>query len=136
MNTVTVREEFDADASDVRALVADTERFMRAGGFDEVAVDGDSLHLRNSVGIATIELALRVVDTDAALEYVQEDGIFAEMTTRYEVVPTEAGTELVATTDYELDVALVGGFLDATVIERQRKRELTAQFDYVAEQVG
>lgn len=41
------------------------------------------------------------------------------------------GTEVVATTDCALDLAVVGEFLDATVIKRQRRIELEAQFDYL-----
>jgi len=42
---------------------------------------------------------------------------------------TPQGTEVVATIGFALDVGLVGGLLDATIIKRQRRRELNAQFD-------
>ncbi|WP_251133223.1 hypothetical protein [Halorubrum sp. 2020YC2] len=38
---------------------------------------------------------------------------------------------MTATTAFALDVAVIGDFLDATVIERQRRAELSAQFDWL-----
>jgi hypothetical protein len=46
------------------------------------------------------------------------------------------GVTLTATTEFELDRDLVGPILDATVISRQRKRELTRQFDYLASELA
>jgi hypothetical protein len=99
-------------------------------------VDGDHLHLENQVGLATVELDLRVVERpDADLAYEQADGFFETMDTVYTVEPVDGGTEVTATTDFELDVALVGAILDATVIKRQRRHELTSQFDWLAERL-
>jgi len=58
------------------------------------------------------------------------------MSTRYELTRQGDQTEVTATTDFKVDVALVGMILDATVIKRQRRRELSAQFEYLAERVG
>ncbi|GAB3685061.1 hypothetical protein GCM10028857_14910 [Salinarchaeum chitinilyticum] len=42
-----------------------------------------------------------------------------------------SGTEVTATTEFAMDVPLVGGILDATVIKRQRRTELAAQLDWL-----
>jgi len=72
-----------------------------------------------------------IEETDAALAYRQRDGIFEAMVTRYTLDPTESGTAVTAETEFAIDVALVGKRLDATVIERQRRRELEQQFDWL-----
>ncbi|MFB6195292.1 MAG: SRPBCC family protein [Haloplanus sp.] len=136
METVTVTRTIAAAPSAVRDAITDLEPFMRAAGFDEVAVEGDLIHLTNRVGIAEIELTVERVDApDAVLAYEQREGIFASMRTDYRVEEVDAdgeqGTRIEATTDFELDVALVGDLLDATVIRRQRRKELDAQFDYL-----
>jgi len=137
METVTVSRTIGADAAVVREAMADLEPFTRAAGFDEVAVDGDEISVANRVGPAEIELELAVVeDADAALAYEQRDGIFEEMVTSYELTPDTDGTTVTATTEFAVDVAVVGSVLDATVIERQRRAELNAQFDYLEETVG
>lgn len=121
------------------------EPFTRAAGFDSVEVDGDTIHVANQVGIAEIELELAVLDDpDVDLVYEQREGIFEEMRTTFAVTPADgadAGDEppeadVVATTEFSLDVALIGDFLDATVISRQRRKELHAQLDYLADVAG
>jgi len=48
------------------------DQFMRASGFDEVHVDGETVRVANEMGIATIELTLELVDRpDADLAYEQ-----------------------------------------------------------------
>lgn len=116
--------------------MADLGPFMASAGFDEVAVDGDTLEVANRVGVATIELTLEVIDDDAHLAYRQRDGIFEEMETRYVVAAADGGSEVTATTEFALDVALVGDVLDATVIKRQRRKELSAQFDWLESTTG
>lgn len=112
--------------------MADIEPFMRAAGFDDVSVDGETIHVANSVGIATIELTLERVDTpETDLAYEQREGIFEEMSTEYVVAATPDGSEVTATTEFALDLAVIGDVLDATVIKRQRRKELTAQFDWL-----
>jgi hypothetical protein len=133
VQTVTVSRTVDATPDAVRAAMADVGAFMRAADFDEVAVEGDAVRITNRVGLPEMSLDLVVVeDAGAELAYEQRDGIFEEMRTRYEVAPADGGTEVTATTEFALDLALVGGFLDATVVKHQRRRELESQFDSLA----
>lgn len=121
----------------MRDLVTDVESFTRAAGFDAVAVDGDRLTIENGFAIARIALDIELVDDpEAVLAYQQVDGIFEEMYTACELTETEAGRKVTARTDFALDVSVVGGFLDGTVIRRQRKRELRNQFDYLEAETG
>jgi len=132
MQSVTVSRTIDAPQADVRAAMDDIEAFMLAAGFDDVTVDGDEMQLRNRVGIATIELTLERVDVpDAVLAYEQREGIFESMRTVYHLDDAGEGTHVEATTDFALDVALVGDLLDSTIIKRQRHKELDAQFDFL-----
>jgi len=134
MQTVTVERTVDAPPEAVRDALSRLEPFVAASGFDEVAVDGDTIAVANEVGVATIELTLELVeDPDADLAYVQTEGIFEEMATSYRVAAAADGALVTATTEFALDVAIVGGVLDATVIKRQRRSELEAQFDWLAE---
>lgn len=141
MESVTVSRRFDADPEDVEAVVTDIEPFVRAAGFDEVEVEGEveseTIRVANEVGPKRIELVLDVFDSpNAALAYEQREGIFETMTTEYDLTATEDGTRIDATTEFALDAAVVGSILDATVIKMQRKRELTAQFDYIEDRLG
>lgn len=137
MQTVSLSRDLDADPEAVEALVGDVAAFTRAGGFDEVEVEGDRMQLSNGVGIATMELTLELLETsDAALAYRQVEGIFDEMETRYTVEATETGSRITGTTSFELKLALVGDLLDATVIKRQRRREIEAQFDWLEAQLS
>lgn len=132
VNEVSVTRTVEASPATVRDAMADVERFMEAAGFDEVTVEGDSLTIVNGFGLAAIELSLTLVDRPGAeLAYEQDDGIFEEMWTTYEVAAADGGTRITATTEFALDLALVGAILDATVIDRQRRRELNAQFDWL-----
>ncbi|WP_348609954.1 SRPBCC family protein [Halobaculum rarum] len=132
MQSVTVAREIPASADGVREAILDIEAFTRAAGFDDVRVDGRTIEITNDVGITEITLVLEIVDDpDAVLAYEQREGIFEEMWTAYTLQPTDAGTEVRATTEFALDVPLVGEVLDSTVISRQRRSELDAQFDYL-----
>jgi len=133
METVTLRRTLRAEEERLRAAITDVGAFMRAAGFDEVTVEGDAIHITNHVGLLTIDLELRrFPDAAAVLAYEQVEGIFREMTTTYGLEPEPGGeTTVTARTDFALDRAIVGPILDATVIKRQRRRELTAQFDYL-----
>lgn len=134
METVTVTETIDGDIETIEAAMTDIGPFMRAAKFDEVAVDGDIVHISNHVGLATIELEIELIeDSEAVLAYQQRDGIFEEMVTRYTLTETPDGVEVSATTDFAVQARLIGPILDATVVSRQRRRELTAQFDYLAD---
>jgi len=134
MATVTVTRTFDAAPEDVRDRIEAVGPFMRASGFDSVDVNGETIHLENRVGVITIEMTVERVDReDAAFAYEHVEGPFDEMETRYEVEPADGGTRVTAETSFSLAVAVVGEVLDGTVIERQRRRELQAQFDWLAE---
>lgn len=137
MQSVTVSQRVDASPERVLAAMEDLEQFMLAAGFTDVTVDGDEMHLENQVGLATVTLDLRVVETDADLAYEQADGFFETMDTEYHVESVGGGgSEVTASTEFELDLALVGQILDATVIKRQRRHELELQFDWLEDEVG
>lgn len=141
MQTVTDRRTIDASADAVRAAMADTEAFMRAGGFDEVTVDGEEIHLANNVGLLTIELDLVATEEPGSdFVYEQEAGIFESMVTRFSIEPSGddsdgagAGVTVAGETDFALDASLVGPILDATIIKRQRRKELEGHFDFLEE---
>ena len=137
MATVTRSRRVDAPPATVREAIRDVEPFMRAAGFDEVSLDGDTLEIAQGMGLVRIELTLDVRrDADAALVYEQRDGIFDHMTTRYEVAEADGGSEVTATTEFELGTAVVGSALDGTVITRQRTKEIEAQFDYLESELA
>lgn len=137
MQSVTVTREFDAAADEVREAMGDVGPFMRAAGFDEVTAEDGTVRIVNEVGPVRIELLLDVVEeSETVLAYDQREGIFEEMTTRYELTERDGKTTVEATTEFALDVAAIGSFLDATVIKFQRRRELNAQFDYVETRIA
>ncbi|MFD1587701.1 SRPBCC family protein [Halorientalis brevis] len=137
METVSLSRSLAAPPDAVRAEVLDVEPFMRAAGFSTVERDGEELTIGKGFAMASIELELRLLDdADAVLAYEQRDGIFEEMWTGYTIEPTDDGCEITATTEFALDVGGVGAILDGTVIRRQRTKELTAQFDYLAAETG
>lgn len=132
MQTVAVSRTIDAPTDAVVDAMHDLEPFIAAAGFDAVDVDGDTVRVENAVGVATIRLTLGMLDDPAAeLAYEQREGIFERMWTGYTVESVDRGTAVTATTEFALDVPLVGGVLDATVIGRQRRKELEAQFDWL-----
>ena len=133
MQRVALEREVDADPETLRAAMTDVAPFMRAAGFDEVTVEGDRIEITNHVGLLTISLDLRRIEVPGTvLAYEQVDGIFESMETRYELDGEADGPcTVTATTTFALDVAFVGPLLDGTIIKRQRKRELSAQFDYL-----
>jgi len=134
MQSVTLSRTIDAPPEAVDDAMADLKPFMLAAGFDEVAVDDeDRFRIAMAFSFARIELVLDLLeDDDAALAYEQHEGIFEEMVTAYELEETAEGTDATARTEFALDVAVVGGVLDATVIKRQRRRELDAQLEWLA----
>jgi hypothetical protein len=136
MQSIEVSRVIDAPAGEVREAMADLEPFMRAAGFDEVTVDGDHLGLAKTVGLLRVSLDLELFeDEESPLAYRQADGIFEDMVTYYYLTERGDGVEVRAETEFALD-APGGSLLDATVIKRQRRKELTAQFDYLEETVG
>jgi hypothetical protein len=136
METVTVTETVDAGPDRIREVVTDVGALMRAVKFEDVRIDGNIIEISNHVGLATIELPLEMFDNpDAILAYEQRDGIFDDMVTRYFLAETATGVEVTATTEFAIQARLGGPLLDATVVSRQRRRELTAQFDHLARDV-
>lgn len=133
MESVTVTREIDASPDWLREQITDVEPFIRAAGFDDVTVDGDSIRISNTVGVfLQIELTLGIIERDGAvLAYEQREGIFDEMTTDYAVAGNGDRSTVSAVTEFALDVAVVGPVFDATVVKRQRRLELNKQFDYL-----
>ncbi|NHN49852.1 SRPBCC family protein [Halostella sp. JP-L12] len=145
MKTVSVSRTADVSPELAVDRLRDLDALMDAAGFDEVHVDGDRVRVVNHVSLATMELTVSVIESDAALAYEQVDGIFEEMVTRYEVTESQGGDEsggagderegattLTATTEFAVGAGPLGDLLDATIIARQRRRELTAQLAYLA----
>lgn len=130
MKSITLTRTIAAPRERVEAEMADLEPFMRAAGFDEVTVEGETMTLAKAVGLLKISLELEILETDAALAYEQREGIFESMRTTYELDEGEAGTTVTVETTFALD-APGGSLLDATVIKRQRTKEIEAQFDYL-----
>ncbi|WP_135822826.1 SRPBCC family protein [Halostella litorea] len=131
MQTVSVEATVGDPPEVVADRLHDLGPLMEAADFDEVHVDGDRVRVVNAVGLATLELTVEVFDSDAELAYEQVDGIFESMATWYELEPTDDGTHVAVTTEFELGTALVGDLLDATVIARQRRSELEGQLEYL-----
>ncbi|MFB6295612.1 MAG: SRPBCC family protein [Halobacteriales archaeon] len=132
MESVSLSREIAAPAATVRDAIEDVETFMRAAEFDEVTVADGTIEIANTVGFLRIELALDMVDRPGAiLAYEQREGIFEVMDTEYRLEETGDGTTVTATTEYAVDAAFVGPVFDATVVKRQRRRELGNQFDHL-----
>lgn len=137
MESITLSRTFAAPPEAIRTLVEDVEPFMRAAGFSTVEVEGDDLTISKGFALARIKLELTLLDEpDTVLAYEQREGIFEEMWTGYTLEEVDDGCRLTVTTDFELDIAGVGAILDATIIKRERTKELTAQFDYLAAELG
>lgn len=131
MESIELQRVVDAPRADVEAAIGDLEPFMRAAGFDEVTAEGDELTIAKAVGLLKISLDLECFEAeDAVLAYRQLDGIFEEMRTWYYLDDADGGVKLRVRTEFGLD-APGGGLLDATVIKRQRTKEIEAQFDHV-----
>lgn len=137
MQEVSVSRTVEGDPDAVRAAMSDLETFMRASEFDDVIVEGDRITLHNHVGVFGIELHLEVIEADCALAYEQVEGQFESMRTEYTLEPTDGGTTVTATTWFELlDLPVLGRVLDGTIVKRQRRKELDAQFDWLAAEVA
>lgn len=162
MESVTVTRTIDAPVEAVEAEMADLESFMLSAGFDEVSVEGDRMTLVMGFTILRMKLVLDLVASDEHdVVYEQHEGPFEFMRTWYDVEPAGDGdgrgagsdgagggndedasgddrerTVVSATTEFQLRAPAVGSLLDATVIKRQRRKELNAQFDHLEEQVA
>lgn len=136
MESITVTRTIEAPPEAVEDVLADLEPFMRASGFDEVDVEGDRLEISKALGLLRISLTLEVYEDDeAALAYEQTEGNFESMTTTYTLSEQDGATEVTAETEFALD-APGGSILDATVVQRQRHKELEAQLDYLEEELS
>ncbi|MBV0900544.1 SRPBCC family protein [Haloarcula salina] len=136
MERVSLTRTVDADPDTVIDRITDVEPFMRAAGFDDVTVEGDTVVIQNHVGLFQIELVVELIETDAVLTYEQREGIFESMVTDYTVEAVDGGTEVTATTEYTaLDLPVLGTMIDSTIVSRQRSKELNRQFDWLDEQV-
>ena len=132
MNSVSLSRSVDRSVQSVRESMADLEAFTEAAGFDEVVVEGDTVTITNHVGLLELSLDLVVVeDEPESLVLELTDGIFESMTTWYTVTGDTESCEVTAETEFALDVAVVGQVLDATVIRRQRTKELENQLDWL-----
>lgn len=131
METIELEHTVNAPIQDVREAMLELEPFMRASGFDEVDIDGDRLDISKALGLLRISLTLdRIDDPDVDLAFEQVDGIFEAMTTTYSLTDRDDKTDVTAVTEFALD-APGGELLDATLVKRQRRREIEAQFDYL-----
>ena len=133
METVSVSREISGPAESIRELMSDYKSFFEGAGFDEVRVDDNRVEIGNSVGLLSVDLELEVIDTEADLAYRQLEGIFKNMQTRFELEEKNGKTAVTATTDFELDANIVGPILDATIVSKQRKKEINKQLDYLEE---
>ena len=142
MQSVSFSREITAPEDAVRETILDLEPFMLSAEFDEVTVTdatfgegratGGQIDIGNSVGFLRIELSLAVVDRPGTvLAYEQRDGIFETMSTEYRIAPGAEGTTVSVRTEFALAASFVGPIFDATVIRRQRRREIESQFDYL-----
>ncbi|UWG48549.1 START/RHO_alpha_C/PITP/Bet_v1/CoxG/CalC (SRPBCC)ligand-binding domain superfamily protein [Halanaeroarchaeum sp. HSR-CO] len=119
----------------------DLESFVGASGVDSVSMTGDRIALASRLGLASIELVVRIDrEADAVLAFDAVDGMFERMRTEYTVEATDPGSRLVAWTEFTLG-GVIGTALDETLVSMQRNREFEYQFDYLetlldAEAVG
>ncbi|MFB6228066.1 MAG: SRPBCC family protein [Halobacteriales archaeon] len=144
MQSVSFSREIAAPEDPVREAILDLESFMLGADFEEVTVTnatfadgratGGHIDIANSVGFLQIELSLAVIDRPGiVLAYEQRDGIFETMTTEYRLAEGSNGTTVSVETEFALDASFVGPIFDATVIKRQRRREIENQFEYIQE---
>ncbi|MFB6093958.1 MAG: SRPBCC family protein [Halanaeroarchaeum sp.] len=133
MTTVSATRTLSAPPTAVRSAIVERPReFVAAAGFDEVRADGDTFSVARELGLATIELTVRLDrDAAAALAFEAVEGIFDHMRTEYVVTATEGGSRVTAETTFSLG-GIAGAALDATLVARQRRREFEDQFDYLA----
>ena len=136
MAHVTTTRTFSAPPAAVRSVIdRDLESFVGAGGFDSVNVSGKTIDVVRDLGLATLELTVRVDrDADVFLAYEAVDGIFERMRTEYSIEPAGDGTRVAAQTEFALG-GIFGQALDATLVSTQRKREFEDQFDYLDSQL-
>jgi hypothetical protein len=136
METVTHAIDLPVSPDVVRERIReDVPAFIRASGFDSVTVTEDAYTVSRSIGLATLELTLEAVESDAVLALDQSAGFFDTMWTEYRVEPTDTGSRVTASTEFTIGRVL-GPVLDGTMIRKQRLREFEAQFEYLREAVA
>lgn len=133
METVMVSRAIDAEPGSLEETITAVEPFMAASGFDSVTVEGEVIRISNTVGLfLQIELILEIVErNNAVFAYEQRAGIFDEMSTVYAIERKGDRSVVTASTEFALDVGVVGPLFDATVVKRQRRKELTNQLEYL-----
>lgn len=136
MARVNASRVLDAPRSTVETMIRnDIVGFVEAGGFDEVRSEGDVLAMSRSLGLATLELEVRVDhEADAVLAFEAVDGLFEQMRTEYAVEEADGGSRITAWTDFTLG-GFLGDALDETLVSTQRKREFEDQFEYVERRI-
>lgn len=136
MALVSSSRVLDAPQSTVETVIRnDVVGFVEAGGFDEVHGEGDEIAMSRSLGLATLELTVRLDhDADAVLAFEAVDGLFERMRTEYAVEAADDGSRLTARTDFSLG-GFLGDALDETLVSTQRKREFEDQFEYVERRI-
>jgi hypothetical protein len=134
METVTYETTLEAPPEAVRAIIErDLAGFTEAAGYDSVTIEGETIRVARRMGLATIELTLRIdEDSEAVLALDQTDGIFDRMWTEYRVEEAAAGSRIIAETEFTLG-SVLGPVLDAALIADRRRSEFVSQFDYLAD---
>lgn len=137
MAQVTGTRTFSAPPAAIRSVIErDLDSFVGAGGFESVDVSGETIEVVRDLGLATLELTVRVDrEADVFLAYEAVDGIFDRMRTEYSIEADRDGTRIIAQTEFALG-GIFGRALDATLVSTQRKREFEDQFDYLESQLA
>ncbi|MFB6132833.1 MAG: hypothetical protein ABEJ44_05445 [Halanaeroarchaeum sp.] len=136
MARVSASRRIEAPPPIVESVIRDdVAGFVAAGGFDEVRSEGDVLAMSRNLGLASLELEVRVDhDADVVLAFEAVDGLFEQMRTEYAVENADEGSRITAWTEFTLG-GFLGEALDETLVSTQRKREFEDQFEYVQRRV-
>ncbi len=134
METITRSRRLSAPAERVEALILDDlPAFLRVAGYDDVTLTDEGVVVERRLGMATLEMTLRVEDdAPETLAVTMVDGHFEEMTTTYDVAADGDGAVVTATTEFTLD-DVVGAVLEPGLVKRRRGEEFETQFDYLEE---
>jgi hypothetical protein len=137
METISRSRQYPVSAARLEAaMLADVPDFLRVAGYDDVTVTDEGVVVERRLGMARLEMTLRIEDdAPETLAVTQVDGHFESMTTTYDVTADDDGAVLTATTEFELD-DVVGAALKPELVRRRRGEEFEAQFDYLETAVG
>jgi hypothetical protein len=132
METISRSRQYPVSAARLEAaMLADVPAFLRVAGYDDVTVTDEGVVVERRLGMARLEMTLRIEDgAPETLAVTQADGHFESMTTTYDVTADDGGAVLTATTEFELD-DVVGAALKPELVRRRRGEEFDAQFDYL-----